>query len=504
MNALLVMIPVVLPLVTAVLLLPMTGRVRLQHALALVSGSLLLANAMFLVARTAHGAILVLPIGSWSPRVGIVWVVDALAAVMLLFSALVSYAALLYAPGSFQGERERRTFYPLHQFLMVGVGGSLLTGDVFNLFVFFEVMLLASFTLIALGERARQVRAAVPYVIVSLVSSAVFLAGVGAMYGAAGTVNMAELSVRAASGKLPSIFWAAAAMVLVVFMVKTALFPVFTWLPDSYPEASATVNGLFAGLLTKVGVYTLFRTIPLFGRDAPLGWQPALIVIAAITMVVGVVGALGRGTIRGILSFHIVSQVGYMIFGLALFTPLALAAGLFHTVHNMVAKTALVFAGGIAERIGGSGKLGDVRGLVGTQPWLAAGFFIAAISLAGVPPSSGFWGKWFLVAGGLRIGAPVAAGISLLVGLLTLASMLKIWNATFWGKPEGQRHPEHGRDRGMLGATLALTMLTIVLGFFAAPLFAHFERVATQLLEVTSYIDAVRAAEGRSAHTEVP
>lgn len=504
MNELLVVVPVVLPLVTAVLLLPMTGRGRLQHTVALMSASVLLVNAMLLVVRTAQGAILVLPLGNWSPRVGIVWVVDALAAVMLLFSAIVSSAALVYARGAFQHERERRTFYPLHQFLMVGVGGSLLTGDVFNLFVFFEVMLLASFALITLGGRAKQLRMAVPYIVVNLVSSALFLAGVGAMYGAAGSVNMAELSVRAAGGKLPGVFWAATAMVTAVFMVKTALFPVFTWLPDSYPEASLTVNGLFAGLLTKVGVYTLFRTVPLFSRNAPLEWQSVLVFLATATMVIGVVGALGRSTIRGILSFHIVSQVGYMILGLALFTPLTLAAGLFHTVHNMIAKTALIFAGGIVERLGGSGKLGDVRGLVGTQPWLAAGFFIAAMSLAGVPPSSGFWGKCFLVAGGLRAGAPVAAGISLFVGLLTLASMLKIWNATFWGKPEGESHTDPGRDRGMLGATLALTSLTVVLGFLAAPVFAHLERVATQLLEVTPYIEAVRAAEGRSAVTEGP
>jgi multicomponent Na+:H+ antiporter subunit D len=504
MNALLVLVPVVLPLVTAALLLPLTGRPRLQQAAALASGGVLLASAMLLVARTARGAILVLPLGGWSPRVGIVWVADALAAVMLLFVALVSYATLLYAPGSLRGERERRYFYPLHQFLLVGVGGSLLTGDFFNLFVFFEVMLLASFALIALGGGAQRIRMGVPYVIVNLLASAVFLVAVGAMYGTAGTVNMAELSVRAARGGLPGVFWGAAALLLVVFMVKTALFPVFAWLPDSYPEAPPAVNGLFAGLLTKVGVYTLFRTIPLLGIAAPGGLQPALVSIAAVTMIVGVLGALGRSTIRGILSFHIVSQVGYMIFGLALFTPLALAAGLFHTMHNMLAKTALVFAGGVAERIGGSGKLHDVRGLARTEPWLAAGFFVAAMSLAGMPPLSGFWGKWFLVAGGLSAGAPVTAGISLVVGLLTLASMLKIWNAVFWGKPEGQRYPTRARHSGTLVATLALAAMTVAMGLLAAPIFSHLERVATQLLDVTPYVGAVRAAESRQTDTETP
>ena len=503
MDALLVLIPVVLPLVTAALLLPLTGRARLQQAASLVSGGVLLANAMLLCARTASGAILVLPLGNWSPRVGIVWVADALAATMLFFVALVSYTTLLYAAGSLRG-RERRYYYPLHQFLLVGVGGSLLTGDLFNLFVFFEIMLLASFALIALGGRARQIRMGVPYVIVNLVGSALFLVAVGAMYGTAGTVNMAELSVRAAGAGLPRVFWGAAALLLVVFMVKTALFPVFAWLPDSYPEAPVTVNGLFAGLLTKVGVYTLFRTVPLLAGAAPGVLQPALVAVAAATMLVGVLGALGRSTIRGVLSFHIVSQVGYMIFGLALFTPLALAAGLFHTIHNMLAKTALIFAGGIAERIGGSGKLYAVRGLARTQPWLAAGFFVAAMSLAGMPPLSGFWGKWFLVAGGLAAGAPVATGISLLVGLFTLASMLKIWNAVFWGEPEGQRYASRGQHRGMLGATLALAAMTVATGLLAAPIFSRLERVATQLLDVTPYVAAVRAAESRDVHAEAP
>jgi multicomponent Na+:H+ antiporter subunit D len=504
MDALLVVVPVVLPLVTASLLLPLTGRPRFQQAAALASGGVLLASAMLLLARTARGAILVLPLGGWSPRIGIVWVADALAAVMLLFVALVSYTTLLYAPGSLHGERERRYFYPLHQFLLVGVGGALVTGDFFNLFVFFEVMLLASFALVALGGRAQQIRMGVPYVIVNLVASALFLVGVGAMYGAAGTVNMAELSVRAAGTALPGAFWGAAALLLVVFMVKTALFPVFAWLPDSYPNAPIVVNALFAGLLTKVGVYTLFRTVPLLCGATPGGLQPALVAIAATTMLVGVVGALGRSTIRGVLSFHIVSQIGYMIFGLALFTPLALAAGLFHMIHNMLAKTVLVFAGGIAERIGGSGKLHDVRGLARSQPWLAASFFVAAMSLAGMPPFSGFWGKWFLVTGGLSAGAPVATGISLLVGLMTLASMLKIWNAVFWGKPEGQRYPAHGRHRGMLGATLALATMTVATGLLAAPIFSHLERVAAQLLDVTLYVGAVRAAVGRETHAEVP
>lgn len=491
MISAIVVIPALLPLLTAVLLTPLAGRLRAQRAISLGAGAILLATAAVLVAATARGGILVERLGGWPPHVGVVWVVDALSALMLLFAAIVACAAAAYAPASLRGPREARYFYPLAQLMMVGVNGSLVTGDLFNLFVFFEVMLLSSFALLALGTRPRAVGRAVAYVVVNLVASALFLGGAGAVYGAIGTVNLAEIAIRARAGSPPGVFWAAGALVLVVFMLKTALAPLFFWLPDAYPASSAAVNGLFAGLLTKVGVYTLFRVVLLAGAAAPRGLRPALLAIAAATMLIGVIGALGRGTIRGILSFHIVSQVGYMIFGLALMSPVALAAGLFHTIHNMLAKTALVFAGGIAEGIGGSGKLGDVRGIARTHPWVAAGFMIPALSLAGLPPLSGFWGKLFLVAAGFRAGAFVATATSLVVGLLTLASMLKIVGASFWGEVVGQRAPEAGHDRGALGATLSLGALTVILGLLVGPVFAHLERAASALLDATPYVDAV-------------
>ena len=494
MSAAIVMLPVLVPLAAAILSMPFTGAQRAQRAMSIGASALLVAIAAWLAAVTARGEILVLALGGWPPHVGIVWVADTLTAVMLLCAAIVSGAAAAYAPLSLRGPREARYFYPLQQLMMTGVNGSLVTGDLFNLFVFFEIMLLASFALITLGTENRRLRSAVAYVALNLVASALFLGGVGAVYGAIGTVNLAEIALRARAGSAPGVLWAAATLVLVVFMLKTALAPLFFWLPDAYPEASPVVNGLFAGLLTKVGVYTLFRTVPLIGAAAPAGLRAALLAIAAATMLIGVVGALGRKTIRGILSFHIISQVGYMILGLALWSPIAVAAGLFHTMHNMLAKTALVFAGGIAEDIGGSGKLGDVRGIARTHPWVAVAFLVPALSLAGLPPLSGFWGKLFLVIAGFRERAFVATTISLIVGLLTLASMLKIYSATFWGDVEGQRAPEVGHDRGALSATLLLAVLTVAMGLAAGPVFAALEHTAAALLDASPYMDAVLGA----------
>jgi multicomponent Na+:H+ antiporter subunit D len=482
---------VLLPLLTAVALVPLTGNEGRQRLVSIGSGVLLLLLTGALIMATAGGDVMVTRNGSWAPTIGIVWVADTLAAIMLALTAITSLATLVYARNGMRGEAESRYFFLLHQFVLVGINGSFVTGDFFNLFVFFEIMLLASFVMVCLGARAEQLNQAFVYVLLNLVASAIFLGGVGAMYGTSGTVNMAETARRVAEGGLPPSFWAATALVLVVFAIKAALIPLFFWLPDAYPEAPIPVSAFFAGLLTKVGVYTLFRTVPLLTGSTPGGFHALLLFIAAATMLIGVLGALGRNSIREILSFHIISQVGYMIFGLAIYTPLAIAAGIFYVVHHIIVKTALFLAGGIAERVGGSGTLGAVRGMARTHPWVAVGFFIPAMALAGLPPFSGFWGKFFLIVAGFEVGAWAATTIAIVVGLLTLASMMKIWTATFWGDPEGQKQPELGHSRGMLAATLTLASLSVVIGLLAAPLFAYSERAAADLLAGDAYVNAV-------------
>jgi multicomponent Na+:H+ antiporter subunit D len=482
---------VLLPLMTAAVLVPFTGKTRLVRLISIVSGVALLALAGSLIAATAGGEVLVTRNGGWPATVGIVWVVDSLAAVMLMLTSMTSLATLIYAQGSLREEGESRYFFLLHQFVLVGINGAFVTGDFFNLFVFFEIMLLASFVMVCLGTRAMQLKQAFVYVLLNLVASAIFLAGVGAMYGTAGTVNMAETARRVAEGGLPPIFWSAVALVLIVFAIKASLIPLFFWLPDAYPEAPIPVSAFFAGLLTKVGVYALYRSVPLLTGSTPGVFHDVLLFIAAATMLIGVLGALGRSSIREILSFHIISQVGYMIFGLALYTPLAIAAGIFYVVHHIIVKTALFLAGGIAERVGGSGVLGSVRGMARTHPWVAVGFFIPAMALAGLPPFSGFWGKFFLIVAGFQVNAWAATTIAILVGLLTLASMMKIWTATFWGEPEGQLHPELGRNRSMLAVTLVLAGLSVVIGLAAPPLFAYSERAAAGLLGGDAYVSAV-------------
>ena len=492
----LVSLPVLLPLATAVALLAIGDRRRLKRALALGGNALLLALACYLAWRTVgRGEILVLPLGGWSPHVGIIWVVDAFSAIMLVLAAAIGLAVLIAAPGGLRGPREAHFFPILHHFLLAGVGGCFVTGDLFNLFVFFEVMLMASYVQITLGARGRQLVRAFPYVLVNFVAGALFLVAVGAVYGTAGTVNLAELAVRVERGGLPGAFQGAVAVVFAVFALKAALVPLFFWLPDAYPAAPIPISALFAGLMTEVGAYALFRTMPILAGPEAHALHALLIGLSAATMLIGAVGGLGRSTIREALAFIHVGQVGYMTFGLGLFSRLGLAGGIFYIVHDAIATAALFLAGGIAERIGGSGRLGEVRGLGRPHRLAAAGFLVPALAMAGLPPLSGFWGKLFLIVAGFRAGAWAATAIAVAAGLLSLAALLRIWNAVYWGEPVGRDRPELGRDPGMLTGALGLAALTVLIGLAAAPMLARCERAAAQVLDVSPYVRAVLGEE---------
>jgi multicomponent Na+:H+ antiporter subunit D len=368
-----------------------------------------------------------------------------------------------------------------------------LTGDLFNLFVAFEVMLSASYVLITLGGTEDQVRTGMTYVVISIVASTFFLTAVGLIYAATGTVNMADLAGRLAD--LPdSVRSALGLLLLVVFGVKAAIFPLFFWLPDSYPTAPSPVTAIFAGLLTKVGVYAIIRTQTLlFPAD---GNGTLLLFLAGATMVVGVLGAIAQDDIKRILSFHIVSQIGYMIMGLGLFTVAGLAGAILYTVHHIVVKTSLFLVSGLVEHLDGTGLLRRLGGIARRAPLVGALFLLPALSLAGLPPFSGFVAKLALVQAGLDTEAWLIVGVSLAVSALTLFSMTKIWAGAFWGAPEGQAHPEasDARQRGprlMVGATAALVIVSLGIAVAAGPVYELSERAAGELLAPSAYVEAV-------------
>lgn len=484
----LVCAPVLIPLATAIAALPLSGRAQQAISLLGALANLLAALALFL--GTLAAEVLVLRVGSWGPRIGIVWVADGLSTLMLVAAASVILAVAVCASAGWSRRDPPRALRPLLHLLAMGVNGALLTGDFFNLFVFYEVMLLASFALITSGGGQAMFARTLPYVLVSLVLSALFLGSVGLIYGLTGTVNMAELAHSVSARGTSPLLWTALVLMLSMFAIKSGVVPFFTWLPDSYPAAPLTINALFAGLLTKVGIYTLLRATPLLFPE-PGEFHRALLVLGPLTMMVGVLGALGRGTIRGILSFHIVSQIGYIVFGLGLGTSAAFAAAMLFTVHNMIVKPALILAGGVAERRFGTGELKSLGGLA-RNPWTAAAFFVPAMALAGLPPLSGFWGKFLLIRAGFHSRAWTGTLLAILTSLLTLASMLKIWSATYWGgRAGGYARILDREDRLLVGAALGLSALAVAMGFAIGPLLRFSETVALQIEANRPYLDAV-------------
>lgn len=492
----LVVLPVLLPLATASACLLLRRRHAAQRAASVVGASAHLALAAALLHRVDGAGIQVTQMGAWPAPYGISLVADLLAAIMVVLTGVTGLAVAVYALGSIDRQREAHGFHPLLHVLLMGVSMAFLTGDLFNLYVAFEVMLMASFVLLALGGERAQLEGAVKYVTLNLLSSAIFLAAVGALYGVTGTLNMADLAHAVQRGTSPGLVTTLACLLLVAFGIKAAAFPFFFWLPASYHTPPVAVSALFAGLLTKVGVYALLRAFTLVFTGDSVLTHGLILGAAALTMVTGVLGAAAQFEFRRVLAFHIVSQIGYMLLGLGLMTPLALAGTVFYLIHHIVVKTNLFLVAGLVQRLSGSLELGSLGGLYRRRPVLALIFLVPACSLAGIPPLSGFWGKLLLVKAGLDAGQWLLTGIALAVSLLTLFSMTKLWNEAFWKEPpEPCIQTEAALPWTLLGPVVALAAITVLVGLGVGPVFALASRAAAQLADPAQYIQAVLGAQ---------
>jgi multicomponent Na+:H+ antiporter subunit D len=388
---LLVALPILIPLCTGTLCVLGWGHVRRQRVISTVSGVANLVVAAALLWCVQTDGILVSMMGNWPPPFGIALVADLLSAIMVVLSATMGLTVLLYSFGDVDQGRQQSGYYPLFHLLLMGINGSFLTGDLFNLFVFFEVMLIASYVLLSLGGEPGQLQESFKYLVLNLLASTVFVASVGILYGVTGTLNMADLALKMAQTERSGLMTALSMLFLFVFGAKAAIVPLFFWLPDAYPEPPTAVSAIFGGLLTKVGVYALIRTFTLvFVQDVAFT-HGFILVLSALTMIIGVLSAIAQNHFKRILSYHIISQIGYMILGLGLYTPLALAGSIFYIIHHITVKTALFLVSGITERATGTQELKGMGGLLNAYPGVATLFMLAALSLAGLPPLSGFF-----------------------------------------------------------------------------------------------------------------
>tara|TARA_R110000782_G_scaffold19101_14_gene52113 strand:+ start:9225 stop:10850 length:1626 start_codon:yes stop_codon:yes gene_type:complete len=519
-DHLLAILPVLLPMTGLVLCLALWRAVVFQRVVMLCVAGSMLASAVAILGRTSSGGVLAARLGGWPSPVAITFVIDQTSAIMVLLNAIVACAAAVYSLGGIDHRRERSAYYALLCGLFAAVSGSFVTADLFNLYVWFEVMLMSSFVLLGLGGRRSQIEGAIKYVTLNLISSTLFLAAIGLTYAMLGTLNMAQLGERLAAADNPQLFTPVAAVFLVAFAIKSAAFPFFYWLPASYHTPPPVIAAVFAGLLTKVGVYVMIRfftlLFPATHPDASLIYT-IILWLAGLSMITGVLSAAAQMNIRRILSFHIISQIGYMLMGLgiagavlaraaregdaegalAAAGTLAMTGTIFYILHHIVVKANLFLVAGIVERLCGSGDLDKIGGLYAARPGLSVLFLVPAFSLAGIPVLSGFWSKFVLVRAGLEAGAYWIVAVSLAVSAVTLFSMIKIWMYAFWKPaPEGAA-PIGACETGTMGSvrwqyagSAMLACVTVAIGLLAGRAIGLGEIGAFQVLDRAAYSDA--------------
>lgn len=522
---------VLIPLGSAALALALPGRRRAQQLITVIALVAVVAlSGAFMWIVDQQGA-LVMQVGGWAAPFGISLVVDRLSALMLTVSAVVLLGVLLFSLGQGLADGDDETpvsiYYPTYLVLGAGVCNAFIAGDLFNLYVGFEILLVASYVLITLGGTGPRIRAGVTYVVVSLVSSILFLVSIGLVYAATGTVNIAQLALRIA--ELPSNLQLLLNLALLIaFGIKAAIFPLAFWLPDSYPTAPAPVTAVFAGLLTKVGVYAIIRAqTQLFPHSSI---DQLLLVIAALTLIVGILGAVSQLDIKRLLSFTLISHIGYLIFGIGMATSAGYAATIFYVAHHIIVQTTLFLAVGLIERHGGTTSLTSLGGMLRATPVVAVLFFIPMLNLGGIPPFSGFIGKLGLFTAVAELGTPGAywlMGVGALVSLLTLYALARAWSLAFWrtraaalgganapipNTPEGlvlQGREvaliEHLHDAPdamplqeqretpalMIAATAGMVAVSVLLTIAAGPLYAYATRAGEQLAAPEQFVAAV-------------
>ena len=482
--------PILIPLTVGMILILFRNNIYLQRLLSVLA---ILANGMvsvFLLNLIKTKGIQTLQLGGWKAPYGVSMVADMFSTLLVFSSSLVALCCLLYAFRSIGKERESYYFYPLFLFLLTGVNGSFLTGDLFNLYVCFEVMLISSYVLITLKGTKIQLRESFKYILVNVVSSFLFLVGIAYLYSITGTLNLAHLSIRIAQAGQDGLLTTVSLIFLIVFGLKAGLF-LFYWIPGSYSAPPTAIAAIFAALLTKVGIYSMFRMFTLIFYHEPQITHLFIGILAGLTMLLGAIGAVAYWDIKKILTYNVIVGVGLILAGLASFTTHAFVGSIYYLIHDIIIKALLFLLGGTIIHLTGTSKLKSISGLIGTHPYLGWIFFIAALSLSGIPPLSGFLGKVFITRGTFEADYFWLGAIGILTSLMVLYSVLKIFMNGFWGETILSEEMEQGTTKGLMFPLVLLTLATITLGIGAEGIHAYIQIAAQDLLDPNVYIHAV-------------
>lgn len=486
----LVVLPLIIPIMVGVILVFLRPYIRLQRVISLLTMIGVSGLSIYLLNVIQTDGIIRLDFGGWKPPFGILFVGDSFAMLLVLTASIVTAVCLIYAFSSIGEKHEKMFFYPFVLFLIAGVNGSFLTGDLFNLFVCFELMLLASYALVTLGGEKVQLKESIKYVVINVLASWFFLVALAYLYGTLGTLNMAHISERVAEAGQDPLLTTISIVFLLVFSLKAGLL-LFFWLPGSYSVPPTAVAALFGALLTKVGIYALFRMFTLIFYHEPSVTHQLIGIMAGVTIILGCMGALAYKDIRLIVSYNVVIAVGFILIGLAIATPTAIEGSIYYIIHDMIAKALLFLLAGAMIKMTGVTKFDQMSGLIRNSPVFGWLFFIVTCSLAGIPPLSGFVGKILVGQSAIEAGSYVLLALAFFSSIVVLYSLLRIFLNAIFGETIISKEDEVPLKKGLLIPVVLLGFGTISLGLGAEVLADYVSNAAYTLTNPAVYIEAV-------------
>lgn len=504
----LIVLPVIVPLISVLFMIILRNSLIASRTINVVSSFVVFLITIILFLNVDNQKILVFSFGGWFAPIGIVFAMDMFSAIMILITGFMSFCISIYFLSMIDSEREKFGFYIFFQVMIAGVCGVFLTGDIFNLFVWFELMLISSFVLIVLGNERCQLEGAIKYVALNLIASFIFLIGIALLYGVTGTLNFADLSqkiffiINSPEKEINSVIEtralinAISMLFFVSFGIKAAIFPLFFWLPASYHTPPIAVTAIFSALLTKAGIFSMIRVFTVIFHFDLNFMSTLMIIIAGFTMVTGVLGAFAQTDIRRILSFHIISQIGYILMGLGIYTEYSITGAVFFMLHIILTKTVLFMISGWIYVKFKTYCIDNISDIYKTMPFVSILFLISAGSLAGIPPLPGFWAKFIIIKAGFESQNYIISIVAILVSLMTLFSMLKIWNNCFW--KETDSHSEAvaktqftGLKLSMILPILIIITAILIISFYPETMYYYSQKAGLFIMNYDSYIKMI-------------
>lgn len=496
----LLIFPIIIQLFVAITTLFLWKNINAQRIVSVFGGVLALIASVLLFVKVYNQGILIMNAANWEAPFGIVFVADLFSSTMVLLACISGLSVSIFSTIAISKQRLQFGYIPIYHFLVMGLCGAFLTGDIFNLYVWFEVIIISSFVLLTLGGRKAQLEGAVKYMAMNILASMIFLTGIGILYGLTGSLNMADLSIKVAAVENRNLVNLTAIFFIIGFGIKSAVFPLYFWLPSSYHTPPSAVAAIFGGLLTKVGIYALFRVFTLiFVPDDFI--KNLFMVIAVLTIITGALGAVLKTNIRRMFSYLIVCHIGFILGGLSMFTEIALIGAIFYLIHDIMVKTNLFLVSGLLRTIsGGTMQMERMGGLYSGYPKITLLSALVLFSLVGFPPLSGFWPKIFLFEASFFEQNYIFTVALILGSFATLYVIARLWIEVFWKPVPVEEESRFGKDferftkYGKIALILPigfLLLFSLYIGFFAEHILILVKQISQQMLDTGPYIKAV-------------